>query len=421
MRVRLGRLTSRAPASPGDETVKIRFLIMNAYGMGGTIRTTHNTAATLARRGHDVEIVSVYRRRNTSFLPVDPTVPVRALSDEAPEVRQEPDRNRRPVAVARRRVEEMLEARPSRLIDPEENRYSNFNLLTDARLLRFLRSVRDGVLVSTRPGLNLAVARFGRPEVVRVGQEHLHLAHHSRPLRRAIKKHYPSLDVVAPLTERDARDYRRLLGTSTRVIAMPNAVPDVGGARAHGDSKVVLAAGRLAVQKGFDRLIPAFAAVAAKHPDWTLKIFGSGPKKAELQRQIDDLGMRDRIRLMGYTRNLYGEMAESAIYVMSSRFEGFPMVLLEAMGCGLPVVSFDFRNGPEDLIEHDVSGLLVPRRDVDALAAALIKLIEDPQRRRAFGARGLEIAARYQIDEIAARWEQIFRQELAVREAAAGR
>jgi glycosyltransferase involved in cell wall biosynthesis len=301
------------------------------------------------------------------------------------------------------------------LIPPTEFRYANFNRLTDARLLRFVRGVRDGILVSTRPGLNLVVAQYGRPEVVRIGQEHLYLSIYKKPLREAIRQHYPRLDLVAALTERDARDYRRLLGTGTRVVRMPNAVTHVRSAPAGSDSKVVIAVGRLVRQKGFDRLIPAFAKVVAAHPDWTLKIFGAGPLHDDLQRQIDDLGMRDHIRLMGFTDDVHGEMAKASLYVLSSRFEGFPMVLLEAMGCGMPVVAFRCPNGPEDLIEHDVSGLLVPTGDVDGLGAAISQLIEDPERRRMFAARALEVAGHYQIDEIAARWEQLFHQELAVR------
>jgi glycosyltransferase involved in cell wall biosynthesis len=401
----------------GETTLKIRFLIMNAYALGGTIRTTHNSAAALARRGHAVEIVSVYRRRDDVQLPVDPAVTIRSLVDDAPEARARRDRSRRPGTIARRRVEDMLEARPSRLIDAEDFRYDTFNLLTDVHLLRFIRSVRDGVLVGTRAGLNLAIARFARPEVVRLAQEHLYLAIYNEQMRESIAQHYPRLDVLAALTERDARDYRRLLGTGTRVIRVPNAVTDTHGARADHDSKVVIAAGRLVRQKGFERLVSAFATVAAKHPDWTLKIFGEGDKQEELQQQIDDLGMQEHIRLMGFITDVHAEMARAAIYVMSSRFEGFPMVLLEAMGCGMPVVSFRCPNGPEDLIEHDVSGLLVRKGDVDGLAAAIIKLIEDPERRRAFGARALAEAQHYHIDEIAGRWERIFRQELAVKAA----
>lgn len=399
--------------------MKIRFLIMNGYTVGGTVRTTLNTAAALARRhGHDVEIVSVYRRRATPYLPVDPAVTLRTLTDDAPEARRSRDADRRAGAVVRRRVENALAARPSRLVDRDEFRYDNFNLLTDAHLVRYIRSVRDGVLIGTRPALNLMIARFGRPGVLRIGQEHLYLGRHRKALRRQIRRHYPKLDVVAALTEHDAHDYQALVGGRTRIVRVPNAVPDVGGHRAHGDSKVVVSAGRLSIQKGFDRLIPAFAQVAAKHPDWTLKIFGSGKDADMLQSTIDELGMRDNIRLMGYTKRLQAQMAKSAIYVMSSRFEGFPMVLLEAMACGLPVVSFACRNGPRDLIDNDVNGLLVDNGDIDGLAAAIITLIEDPDRRRTFGQRALEVSDHYHIEDIADQWNLILRQEAAARAAA---
>src|SRR4029450_4152264 len=107
------------------------------------------------------------------------------------------------------------------------------------RLLHFLRSVRDGVLVGTRAGLNLAIARFGRPEVIRIGQEHLQIgAYRRRPeIKRAFKRYYPRLDLYAALTEGDAAAFRRLLGKRANVVCVPNGVPDVGGVRADLDAK----------------------------------------------------------------------------------------------------------------------------------------------------------------------------------------
>src|SRR3954454_9779568 len=124
----------------------IRFLIANAYVVGGTIRTTFMTAGELARR-HDVEVVSVYRRHDERALPLDPRVRLRALTDM----------RARSVGAPRR----WPTGRPSRIIHPRDVRYANFNLLTDAALMRYLKSMRGGVLIATRPGLNLAVARHG--------------------------------------------------------------------------------------------------------------------------------------------------------------------------------------------------------------------------------------------------------------------
>jgi glycosyltransferase involved in cell wall biosynthesis len=377
----------------------IRYLLMNAYTLGGTIRTTFTSAAELAKR-HDVEIVSVYKRRESERLPRPAGVRVSTRSDESPSVLR--------AAGGRPRWEEWARGKPSRLYPKDEGRYDNYSLLTDLRLVRYLRGLRGGILVSTRPGLNVMTARFAPRSVVTVGQDHVHLTHYKQSVRDEIARRYPRLDLVATLTTKDAEDYRRLLDDSTQITCMPNAVPDLGGIQARGDKKIVVAAGRLAPQKGFDRLIPAYAKIAADHPDWELRIFGSGPLEGKLRAMIDELGMHDRIRLMGYTSRMYDELADSAIYVMSSRYEGFPMVLLEAMGIGLPVVSFDCDNGPRDLIDHDANGLLVEDGDEAGLAAAMSALMSDEARRRSMGATARRSTAGYSAPVMAERWEAIF-------------
>ena len=122
-------------------------------------------------------------------------------------------------------------------------RHPNFNLLTDANLFRYIASVRDGVLIGTRPSINLAVAHLTAPSVVRIGQDHMNLATYRDGLRAQLKAVYPRLDLVSTLTEGDAEDYRRLLRGKTRVECMPNGVADTAGLRAPLDNKVVIAAG----------------------------------------------------------------------------------------------------------------------------------------------------------------------------------
>jgi glycosyltransferase involved in cell wall biosynthesis len=385
--------------------VIIRYLIANAYGAGGTIKTTLNMAGQLAA-DHDVEVVSVFRHAREPAFPFHPAVRVRVLTDLSDDASSDVRR----WGAAGHSVRAWAQDRPSRLINRNDRRYHRFSLLTDANLLQFLRSVRDGVLVSTRPGLNLAVARFVRPSVVRVGQEHMHLARHrtQRPkLHRAIGHHYRRLDAVVTLTTADADDYRALLGPATRVLAIPNAVPPAD-VRAGSDNKVVITAGRLTGQKGFDRLIHAFRPVAEQRPDWQLRIFGQGERRKALQKLITSLDLGGNVKLMGFTSQLPQEMADASIYAMSSRFEGFPMVLLEAMACGLPPVSFDCPTGPRDLIDDGVNGVLVDDGDVDGLTAGLLRLTSDPAARRAMGAAALETSRRYTPPAVMRRWADLF-------------
>lgn len=369
---------------------------MNAFAVGGTIRTTFTTAGELAKR-HDVEIVSVYRRRDDTALPLPEGVRLRALTDLRASTLE---RAAAPVRWAA--------AQRTRLMSSHDFRHPNFSLLTDANLFRYIASVRDGVLIGTRPSINLVVAHLTAPSVVRIGQDHMNLATYRDGLRAQLEAVYPRLDLVSTLTEGDAEDYRKLLCGKTRVECMPNGVADTAGLRAPLDAKVVIAAGRVTPQKGFDRLLPVWATVVEDYPDWELRIFGEGVSAPKLRKQIDELGIGHSARLMGFTPRLNEELAQASLYVMSSRREGFPMVLLEAMGIGLPVVSFDCPTGPRDIVREGVDGHVVPDGDGAALAAAMSGLMADEARRKAYGAASVEGAARYDIAKIAGRWEALF-------------
>jgi glycosyltransferase involved in cell wall biosynthesis len=373
--------------------VKIRFLIANAYSVGGTIRTTFNTASALAER-HEVEIVSVLRRRDETELELDPRVRLRALTD------MRPDR--------RGRAAEWAGRQPSRVFHRHDFRYKGFNVLSDVQLLRYLASVRGGVLVGTRPGLNLAIARYGRRSVVRVGQDHMNLAGYKPELRASIARHYPRLDLVTALTQGSADEYTDVLGGRVRVETMPNGVTSLGMHRADPRAKLVVAAGRLGKRKGFDRLLTAWARVAHEFPEWRLAIFGHGPSKRKLGRLADELGVGDSVHLAGNSPRLPEEMAKASLFAMTSRREGFPMVLLEAMSVGLPVVAYDCPTGPRDIISDGVDGYIVADGDTEGLAASLAELMDAEDERRRLGAAALDKAAAFDISVIAARWGALF-------------
>jgi glycosyltransferase involved in cell wall biosynthesis len=183
-------------------------------------------------------------------------------------------------------------------------------------------------------------------------------------------------------------------------------VPDAEGI-ADVDTRIVVAAGRLNPQKGFDLLIRAFAPVARRHPGWQLRIFGVGPQRDALRRLILEEGLYDDVFLMGATRNLGLALTHAGLFALSSRFEGFGMVIVEAMRCGLPVVSFNCPRGPSEIITPGHDGTLVPPGDVDAMSAALDELMSDPARRRAYGAAARETARGYDPAAIAGRWESL--------------
>ncbi|MEV5024278.1 glycosyltransferase family 4 protein [Sphingobium sp. LMA1-1-1.1] len=189
---------------------------------------------------------------------------------------------------------------------------------------------------------------------------------------------------------------------------IPNPVPPAGAAPdRRSDGHTIGAVGRLVPQKGFDLLLDAFAHVAQRIPDWKLVIWGEGPERAALERQRDRLGLADRVSLPGVTEKPGDWVPRTDLFVLSSRFEGWGIVVGEAMGAGLPVVSFDCQWGPAEMIEHDRSGLLVPNGDGAALGESIVALCNDPARRAALGQAARERIADFGHDQVLARWQSV--------------
>ncbi|MFF8840023.1 glycosyltransferase [Streptomyces sp. NPDC015130] len=378
--------------------MRISFLLHNGYHYGGTIRTTFTLAEQLATR-HEVEIVSVFRHRDRPILDLPANVTLRHLVDlreDGPDGdRGHPDL-RRPAAVFPR----------------GDGRWKQYSALTDARIGEYLRGVEADVLVATRPGLNVHLARQARRGPVLVGQEHLVLAGHSRRLRRDIRHEYRLLDAVTTVTEADARAYRGLGLPGVRIEAVPNSVPAPALPPADPTARIVVAAGRLTRVKRYDVLIDAFAEVAADHPDWSLRIYGTGDAVEDLggalARQIAERGLGGQVLLMGAAHPMEPEWAKGSIAAVTSRRESFGMAIVEAMRCGLPVVSTDCPNGPREIIEDGVDGRLVPVDDVAAVAGALRGLVEDDELRAKTARAALASSERFDPVRIAARHEALW-------------
>ncbi|WP_119730371.1 glycosyltransferase family 4 protein [Thermomonospora amylolytica] len=374
------------------ERVRIRILLQTAYGMGGTIRTALNLAGHLAAR-YDVEIISVIRNAEQPFFAFPPGVTV-VVAD---------DRTGPQGPVAR-----LLSRLPSVLTPRRDVTAKSVSLWTDLCLARTLLTGRQDVLIGTKPVHNMLIAEVAPRSVVKVGQDHMNLTAYKPWLQSGIARSYPRLDLLTVLTQASVEAFGELLdGDRPRIVQVPNAIPELNGGPADPDQKVIIAAGRLTRQKGYDMLVRAYAEVAPHHPDWELRIFGSGPKQEQLERLIDQHDLHKHVRLMGRSTDLGVELARASVCVLSSRFEGMPMVILEAMSKGLPTVAFDCPTGPAELITHEVDGLLVPAEDVPALAAALRRIIADDELRRRLGERARRSAEAYALPVVGARWEEL--------------
>ncbi|WKB80785.1 glycosyltransferase family 4 protein [Cellulophaga lytica] len=175
------------------------------------------------------------------------------------------------------------------------------------------------------------------------------------------------------------------------------------------NSMKVLAVGKQSYQKGYDRLLQSWKTVAEKHPDWELDIYGTLSEKEQLPKLAEELGITKSVHFYEPVKNIADKYQEASIYVMSSRYEGFGMVLTEAMAYGVPCVSFDCPHGPADIITHNKNGVLVPNNDSDKLANGLLHLIEDDDSRQKMGAAARKDVERYSIEKIALKWDALFK------------
>ncbi|TDD49134.1 glycosyltransferase [Nonomuraea terrae] len=349
--------------------MRISLVLASAYGMRGDVRATLNLATALSER-HDVEVISIRRQKDKPFFPIGPKVSMRSVVDARPGVRHLLPRGQ---------------------------------VRTEVALWRVLRNLKSDVLITTRPGVGVQAARHAPRETIKIAREW------GRPaVPGPVMRFYPRLDAVVTATESALEEWARLLGAGPVVHSLPDALPDGPWPRSRMDNRIVAAGGRWVAVKAYDRLIRAFALVAAQRPDWRLRLYGAGPEERRLRALIGELDLHNHVYFMGTTSDLAGEFAKASIVANTSRSEDQGMTVLEAMGCGVPVVAFDGARGPKEFVATGYNGVLVPDQD-DPLtfAAALLALIDDERRRRSLAAGALDTAVRHAATEVAGQWEKL--------------
>ena len=225
-------------------------------------------------------------------------------------------------------------------------------------------------------------------------------------LRRLI---YPRATCLVVLTPDDLTYFSSALQKKGYVIPNPVVPPSDYHHEEEfdRDTKTIIAVGSLRKVKGHDLLMRSFAAIISRCPGWILTIWGEGDLRTELEALRDHLGLQGRVFLPGQTMHIHEKMKRADIFVMSSRYEGFPNAMCEAMACGLPVISFDCSSGIRQIIRNDTDGILVPPEDIGALSAAMEKLINKPEIRARLAHRAPEIVERFGLEKIMEMWETV--------------
>ncbi len=275
-----------------------------------------------------------------------------------------------------------------------------------------LRESRPDVVLSfvdiTNVSVLLASVGLGTP--VLIGERTYPPSHKIGLLWQAMRRiSYPLCRRLVVQTS-EVAEWARCYLPDRRIATIPNAVPRFALGRAgctEPRRQVVLGVGRLVDAKGFDLLIRAFALSELGTKGWRLVILGEGPMRAALENLCRVLDVAGYVDLPGETTDPAEQMSTCAIFALSSRYEGFPNVLLEAMACGAAPVAFDCLSGPRDVIEHGVNGLLVPAGDVPALAAELSNLARDPARQKRLASNAERVAVSHSPDVILKKWTEL--------------
>lgn len=243
-----------------------------------------------------------------------------------------------------------------------------------------------------------------------ISWEHFNIYHHpNQKMRSYVRKFAVKyLDAIVTLTEQDKRYYNEELKFKCPIKAICNPVIDRKKDNIYNkSSKVIISVGRLTYQKGFDRLVDVAEIVLKKHSDWKWLVFGEGEDYAELQKSINEKKLSNNLKLMGNVNNIEEQYRESSIFVMTSRFEGLPMTLLEAKSYKLPIVSFDIKTGPRECVLDEVNGYLVQDENIKLLSDRICDLVEDDKKRINFSQHALDNTEKFDINKIVDKWKML--------------
>lgn len=379
--------------------MRVTFLVQSAHKLGGTERSAVTQANALVAAGHDVQILSVVKAAEQPVFAIDDRVAVDHLVDLT--------------TAHLRPSDETLHGRESVLVPSRWDK--QFSALTDIGLERGLTGLDTDVLVTVTPALLACAMQFVPDRVVVVHQEHRSSSQRTSGMEPLLV-YAPRADVVSLLTPTIADWLRRQLGpVAPEIVVVPNPLPQGHAPRSLLDSRTIVAAGRLVMEKQFTKLVQAFGDVADQLPGWRLRILGQGHQRPHLVRETRKRGLWDRVELPGSTTDMASEWARASICALTSRAEGFPLGLQEAMAAGVPCVTFDCASGPREIVQHDVNGLLVAPESIAGMSAALLRLGTDDDLRHRLGAGALESAQQYDADRIAQRWLEIFEAAIARR------
>ena len=368
-------------------------IVVGSFAAGGAERVAATMANAWLERGHEVWLVSTYLGgAGAAAYPLDPKVSVVLLSEGIS------DRGTSLWPATLRKIR---------------------------TLRRLLLSIAPDVIISFLTNVNvltiLAHANSGIPLIISERTDPLHDSELPRALRVARILCYRFADALVVQSSAAAERYGARLRRVSRMTVIHNPLPaelaaSPRRARQEGEGGCVVAMGRLTSEKGYPRLIEAFADALGDESAWQLRIWGEGPLRDELQSRVERLRLTDRVQLCGLTDQPWAALAAGQIFALSSEYEGFPNAMLEAMALGLPCIAFDCPSGPRELADGGRAAMLVPCGDVPALAAGLRELARDRELRSTRGARAATfVRSQFAQSSVMAQWDALIEEVVGQR------
>jgi glycosyltransferase involved in cell wall biosynthesis len=363
------------------ETRDIFIICNNVEELGGLQRWAHHIALLFSERGHRVHLVGVTHADRSHDYGQDPPYAVTVLHERRPPGRRGRVSRLRHRAAVRRGA---------------------------ARLSALFRTARPGgVVIAAQVWAMEWVARADTAGMPVIGMSHeSYAATRGSSRYRRVKRYFAGADLLLALTGADADAWA--FDDMSNAAAMPNPVHVTPASFSPRTEPVVVRLGRLSFEKGQDMLLDAWAEVASRHPSWRLRLYGTGPEEDALRRRASELGLDASVEFPGATSDLESALTGASVFALSSREEGFPMAIIEAMAYGLPTVAFDCAPGVRELLTDGHDGLIVTPGNTVEFAAALDRLMDDEGLRDSLGEAARESVRRYAPDAIIDRWERQF-------------
>lgn len=274
-------------------------------------------------------------------------------------------------------------------------------------LLKKIKQLKDyNYIVGTTHLLNIFLVLFSIKKTKIIACEHMSNTV-VKGIVNKIRKHcYKKVDKLVVLTKADYNYYIKFI-KEDKLRIIPNSLSFINNEKNLLINKNMIAVGRLTKQKGFDLLLESIKIVKEEVKDWIIEIYGEGEEEEELLKKIKKYEIENIVKIKKPVKNIQQKYLESSIYLLSSRWEGLPMVLIEALECGLPIISFDCPTGPSEIIENDKNGFLILPQDINNFAEQIVKLVKNPDLRNKMGIESKKIAKNYSKENIRQKWEEV--------------